>query len=256
MSKSVPESCFTSFVTPDIASLIPAELNDPFELEPPAIAKIAAKELQDYLLKHQDAWQHNFGFEKDNDPSAKGKMFGVLVVENAKGELGYLSTYSGKITDDPHPKIFVPSLFDLASDDHFVPKGMIALGVIGAQIRSLEAENKAEKLAEIKQLKTDRKNKSIRLQQHLFDQYVFLNKAGETKNIFSIFEEYANKKPPSGAGECAAPKLFQYAYEHKMKPIAIAEFWWGKSPRPIEKKHLAFYPACEGKCRPILSYML
>jgi len=254
----VSDSCFTSFVTPDIASLIPAELNDqdPFSLDPPAIAKIAAKELQDYLLEHQDNWQHNFGFEKENDPSAKGKMFGVLVVKNAEGELGYLSTFSGKISDDPHPEIFVPSLFDLASDDHFVPKGMISLGVIGAEIRSLEAEGTDESQAKIKQLRKKRKNKSIQLQRHLFDQYVFLNSKGKAKDIYAIFEEYADKKPPSGAGECAAPKLLQYAFERKMQPLAIAEFWWGRSPRPIEKEHLAFYPACEGKCRPILSYML
>ena len=105
-------------------------------------------------------------------------------------------------------------------------------------------------------MKNKRKEKSILLQQKLFDQYKFLNKEGASKSLCDIFEAHSNRKPVSGAGECAAPKLFQYAFEREMKPLAISEFWWGKSTKSEDKKHGNFYPACNDKCRPILSYML
>lgn len=250
------DNCFTPFISPAADSLIPDQFNDPFEQGTPAICKIAAKELQDYLLKHQASWQHNFGFEEVKKSHVRGKMFGVLVVKNSDEELGYLSAFSGKMEDEAPPEIFVPSLFDLSTNDHFVPKGMIALSELGAQIRNLEAQKLAGYQTKISQLKIDRKQKSIQLQQQLFEQYAFLNRAGQTKSLYDIFADYASKKPPSGAGECAAPKLLQYAYEHNMRPLAITEFWWGKPPKSKVKKHMTYYPACEEKCRPILSFML
>jgi tRNA pseudouridine32 synthase/23S rRNA pseudouridine746 synthase len=71
-----------------------------------------------------------------------------------------------------------------------------------------------------------------------------------------IFENALYKNPPAGAGECAAPKLLQYAFQHNMKPIAMAEFWWGLSPKSDFWKHGQYYPACQEKCRPILDHML
>ncbi len=94
------------------------------------------------------------------------------------------------------------------------------------------------------------------LQEKIFDHYQFLNQDGEEKNLHQIFKEALNTKPPSGAGECAAPRLLQYAFQHKMKPIAMAEFWWGLSPKSDYWKHGQFYPACKEKCGPILAHML
>ena len=74
--------------------------------------------------------------------------------------------------------------------------------------------------------------------------------------MLSIFDHTESKIPPAGAGECAAPKLLQYAYLNKLKPIAMAEFWWGKSPSSEIRKHKQFYPSCRGKCEPILGHML
>ncbi|MDC3252862.1 RluA family pseudouridine synthase [Crocinitomicaceae bacterium] len=105
-------------------------------------------------------------------------------------------------------------------------------------------------------LKKKRKQMSNVLQQKLFDQYNFLNQNGELKNVCAIFEDTALKTPPSAAGECAAPKLLQYAYQRKLKPISMAEFWWGKAPKSEIRKHMAFYPSCRGKCEPILNHML
>ena len=104
----------------------------------------------------------------------------------------------------------------------------------------------------IDELKEKRKTKSAALQQYLFSQYQFLNSKKEVKNLSEIFDE----NPPAGSGECAAPKLLQYAFLHDLKPIAMAEFWWGKSPNTAIRKHGYFYPACQGKCKPILSHML
>ncbi|NJL73983.1 MAG: RNA pseudouridine synthase [Saprospiraceae bacterium] len=101
-----------------------------------------------------------------------------------------------------------------------------------------------------------RKQKSAALQQQLFEQYQFLNQAGISKGLEVIFQATAQKQPPAGAGECAAPKLLQYAFLHKLKPIAMAEFWWGQSPKLEIRKHQQFYPACRGKCEPILKHML
>ncbi|WP_372746061.1 RluA family pseudouridine synthase [Lutibacter sp.] len=117
-----------------------------------------------------------------------------------------------------------------------------------------------EKLAvftsKITQLKELRKTKSAALQQYLFEQYQFLNSKKEVKNLSQLFAETAEQNPPAGSGECAAPKLLQYAFLNNLKPIAMAEFWWGQSPNKEIRQHKQFYPACQGKCKPILTHML
>lgn len=116
-------------------------------------------------------------------------------------------------------------------------------------IQKENAKNELDILvSEIVVLKELRKQKSSTLQQKLFDAYSFLNQFGERKSIGEIF----NNNPPAGAGECAAPKLLHYAFENKLKPIAMAEFWWGKAPNSEIRKHKQFYPACKSKCEPIL----
>ena len=108
----------------------------------------------------------------------------------------------------------------------------------------------------IEALKAERRNRSAALQQKLFQQFNFLNAKGETKNLCAIFEETVQKTPPAGAGECAAPKLLQYAYLSGLSPIAMAEFWWGESPKTEIRHHGYYYPSCRGKCEPILRHML
>ena len=108
----------------------------------------------------------------------------------------------------------------------------------------------------IEALKAERRNRSAALQQKLFQQFNFLNAKGETKNLCAIFEETVQKTPPAGAGECDAPKLLQYAYLSGLSPIAMAEFWWGESPKTEIRHHGYYYPSCRGKCEPILRHML
>lgn len=108
----------------------------------------------------------------------------------------------------------------------------------------------------IDDLKQRRKKQSNALQQWLFTNYTFLNGNGKEKSLLTIFQNALHAQPPAGAGECCAPKLFQYAFKHQLKPIALAEFWWGSSPKSEIRKHGQFYPSCWGKCEPILNHML
>ena len=114
-------------------------------------------------------------------------------------------------------------------------------------------DNYQKGLQEIKQL---RKSDSDKLQKWLFSQFKMLNDKGESKDLLEIFKEFNQMVPPAGSGECCEPKLLQYAFEHGLKPIQMAMFWWGESPKEEIRHHLHFYPACNGKCKPILHWML
>lgn len=109
---------------------------------------------------------------------------------------------------------------------------------------------------QIYDLKNDRKERSARLQNKLFEQYTFKNINGVSQSLKHIFDATIFKTPPAGAGECAAPKLLQYAFINSLTPICMAEFWWGASPKSQIRKHKAYYPACRSKCEPILGHML
>ena len=111
-------------------------------------------------------------------------------------------------------------------------------------------------LSEIDQLKHERKTRSAALQLKLFEQFRLLNANGEVKDLCEIFAPTSQGVPPAGAGECAAPKLLQYAYLHQLEPLAMAEFWWGNSPKTEIRHHGYFYPSCKSKCEPILGHML
>ncbi len=122
-------------------------------------------------------------------------------------------------------------------------------------LASLQAEIEAYEV-EIERLKAERKSCSAALQQWLFKQFRMLNARGEEQNLCDLFKDTAQKTPPAGAGECAAPKLLQYAYRNDWQPLAMAEFWWGDSPKNEIRRHGYYYPACKGKCGPILKHML
>ena len=109
---------------------------------------------------------------------------------------------------------------------------------------------------EIELLKNRRRLMSEDLQQWLFEQYVVLNARGESKTIGRIFAEERGAVPPAATGECAAPKMLQYAYKHGLYPLAMGEFWWGDSPEGEIRRHGNFYPACHNRCRPLLGFML
>ncbi len=123
------------------------------------------------------------------------------------------------------------------------------------RLLSLQAEIEAFE-TEIERLRTERKTRSAALQQRLFKQFQMLDACGRKRDLCDIFQDTAQKVPPAGAGECAAPKLLQYAYRNGLQPVAMAEFWWGDSPKNEIRRHGYYYPACKGKCEPILRHML
>ncbi len=108
----------------------------------------------------------------------------------------------------------------------------------------------------LSELREERHKRSETLQKKIFSQFTILNAYGEQKNLYQIFAEARHELPPAGTGECAAPKLLQYAYVQGWKPLAMAEFWWGQSPRCEVRKQGHYYPACKNKCEPVLRYMM
>ncbi|MBB1354161.1 RluA family pseudouridine synthase [Pseudoalteromonas sp. SR45-5] len=323
-------SCFTLFSQNIDALALPEKFTFPFYYEPQPLAVAATKQLQQQLetLTHLKA-------------ENAGKMFGVLVVQNVKQQLGFLSAYSGQIEGDKGNISFVPPVSSMQlQDDTYLAQSKI-INDINAQIEQLENseqllevnsklddatqsyqqallaqqavmqagrqqrkiqrtegelelsesdfEQLKNKLAgqsivekkqllalkaywqniieslqqthinisdEIAHLKKRRKTLSKSLQKKLFAQYQFLNANGETTDLNAIFAALPEHTPPSGAGDCAAPKLLQYAYKHDLKPLAMAEFWWGAAPKSVIRQHKNYYPSCYSKCQPILGHML
>jgi tRNA pseudouridine32 synthase/23S rRNA pseudouridine746 synthase len=241
---------FTPFDTTPVASQLPDRFTMLVNNKPHALCLLAAEQLQTHLT-NQEEWQHNFGLS-DNNETIIGKMFGVLVVTDQQNEIGYLAAFSGKLAGGNHHEKFVPPVFDSLANNSFLNNGMEELSRINQDIKKLDPADDVQ----INILKTIRKNHSIALQEELFDNYHFLNQAGKEKSLREIFTTASYKNPPSGAGECAAPKLLQYAFQHNFKPVALAEFWWGLSPKSNFWQHGHFYPCCREKCEPILAHML
>lgn len=208
----------------------PERFTYPFCYEPHPLCQLAAREVQQYIAAHAD-------IREDAD---RGKMFGVLVVEY-EGALAYLAAYSGLLAGRNDWPFFVPPVYDAQQPDgHF---------------KTTEREISA---------KGGDKQLSQELQIWLFHQYQLLNARGEKRDLVDIWQSYYNRPklqrkfplPPGGTGDCCAPKLLQYAYQQGLHPVCMAEFWWGATTRTELRQHLNYYPACRGKCKPILTWML
>lgn len=216
----------TYFEPPPGPDELPSRLASPFDPGPPhPLARRAAEDLQARLRRGEVAVE-------GLDAPGGGKMFGVLVVATEDGRVGYLRAFSGMLDGRWHVEGFAPPLFDLAERDTFWPEGQ-------ADLRALEAQEDDAGRAE----------RSRQLWRQLTDSYVLTNARGERQSLTSLFEPEA---PPGGAGDCAAPKLFAWAYAHHLRPLALAEFWWGAGARTAG----GYYPACQGKCGRVLPYML
>ncbi len=218
----------------------------PFVLPPSADAQEAAQKVIErvhaYMRVHPESELHRCG-----------KMFGVLVVEpsvfSSQYSDNYLAAFSAKLDGSYEHEGFVPPVWEGLEDERI--RGLVE-NPIGHS-----------------------KEESRRLQRLLFANYNFVNGKGESKNLLEIFKEEkpiipieewfsssvrnqpsAFRLPPSGAGECCAPKLLQYALTHGLKPIALAEFWVGAPSRTEIRQEGAFYAPCSGKCVPILKHVL
>ena len=208
----------------------PERFTYPFAYEPHPLCQLAAKEVQQYIATHEE-------IKADADT---GKMFGVLVVED-----GFLAAYSGLLAGRNDWDYFVPPVYDAQQPDGYF-------------------KTKEREISRLSRDSKDTKEMSQELQLWLFHQYQLLNARGETKDLVDIWQSYYNKEklrrkfplPPGGTGDCCAPKLLQYAYQRGLKPVCMAEFWWGPSTKTELRQHLNYYPACRGKCKPILTWML
>lgn len=221
----------------------PKRFTYPFAYEPHPLCQLAAKAVQAYIASHEE-------IREDAD---KGKMFGVLVVEMSPGQLGFLAAYSGLLAGRNDWPYFVPPVFDAQQPDGHFKTQEREISRISRTSRSSRDSSDASS----KQL-------SQELQTWLFHQYRLLNARGEVKVLIDIWQEYYNRPkllrkyplPPGGTGDCCAPKLLQYAYQQGLKPLCMAEFWWGETTKTELRYHLNYYPACRGKCKPVLTWML
>ena len=204
----------------------PERFTYPFCYEPHPLCLLAAEEVKQ---------------EIEHIHPSEGKMFGVLVVEG-----GFLAAYSGLLEGRNDWPYFVPPVFDAQQPD----------GYFKTREREISLTTHLSPLLS--------KKMSQDLQLWLFHQYRMLNAKGEEKDLVDIWQDYHSSPrirrkfplPPGGTGDCCAPKLLQYAYQHHLKPVCMAEFWWGPSPKTEIRHHGQFYPACSGKCKPVLTWML
>ncbi len=295
----------------------PTAMNDPFCYEPHPMCVEAAEAVVAHVKTLTD-W---------HDEVSQGKMFGVLICEDADGRLGFLAAYSGQIAGRADWPWFVPAVFDYLQPDGYFKQEEARITQLNHRLAELEcaddyvslksqlahlreqadqeindykammreakarrdaireqasspdliresqyqkaelrrrkqrwrmtiAQAEADVLSiqsEMDRLKHERSQRSDALQRWLFDQFRMLNARGERRTLTEIF---APSLPPAGSGECCAPRLLQYAYGHGLRPLQIAEFWQGRSPRMEIRHEGHFYTACRGKCKPILEWML
>lgn len=298
---------------------IPERFNNPFRYAPHPYVKAAAEIVMEMM--------------KDHNPRGEGKMLGVLIVKDRKGDIGFIAGFSGNIGGKSIIEGFVPPIFDLLDPNGDFKKEEAEISHLNKRISDLEespellslhdlisgtrqkmeqelaamkdemARNKAERAiirsgctdpsvlaslikdsqfekaefrrrktfwenilheneaeyerlnAEIVNLRKERASRSDILQRWIFDRYIVMNANGEEASISDIFSR-KGLTAPGGTGECAAPKLLDYAFRNGFTPLAMGEFWYGKPSETAVRTHGNFYPSCTSKCGPLLEYML
>ena len=240
---------------------LPKQFTYPFHYTPHALCVQATEEVQAYLQTRTE-WHTEL---------QQGKMFGILIVRHPEGTIGYLAAFSGNLAGSNHHDFFVPPVYDLLDPNGYFKQEEARISSLNDLISVIQTTEGRKNLGNIRldateilrsalddinALKEERKQRSIALQQWIFRQFRLRNALGEEKDIEEIFEETAHRNPPAGTGECAAPKLLQHAYLNGLQPLAMAEFWWGDSPKGEIRRHGLYYPSCRHKCEPILGFML
>lgn len=235
-------------------------INNPYYYHPQPATLLAADVVFSYISA--DA-QRKEMFEQ-------GKMLGVLIVENDSldrscfegdnpsrvhyiNKLCFLAAYSGVVNGyEDIDGFFVPPIYDLQKPDDFYLTKDAEISALNKEISEREALNQ-----DVKLLKQQRQQLSLSLQREIFSHFNFVDAGGvHYRNIIDIFTEAKRGLPPGGAGECAAPRLLQYALQHGLKPLYLAEFWYGQSPKRYHRIHGHYYPSCIEKCSPILTYQI
>jgi len=304
------------------AIAIPARMPSPFDASAvhPLARRAAEAMLAELEATRSERWRL--------DDAGGGKMFGVLVVADADGSLGYLRAFSGMLGGDWHVDGWVPPVFDRAGFDAIWSDGEVEMASLAEAIAAPDGRS-AERRALIAMLERQAAeraalrdqhsaNRTIRrsarvtnddLQTHhalaqesrrdaaeqramerahsdersviesavdgvdrarvalvatrtarsrdllqlLQATYDIVNARGEVVSLATLF---APRDVPGGAADCAAPKLLTYAYRNQLRPLALAEVWYGAPPLSGDRRAGVFYPACRSKCGPILAHML
>ncbi len=253
---SPPRRMFIPFKPPPETALLPAVLPSPFGAgRPHPLAERAATETQAWLEHHEvfapARWQGPLG----------GKMMGVLVVRDAEDRVGYLRGFAGTVGRRWLVDGFVPPVFDTDAFHAIWDDG-------GDEVSRLDAATRARRedarqggargqTAALEHAATTARERQREFSRAIHGQiealYRFPNARGESAGLRELFDPHS---PPGGSGDCAAPKLLSYALQHRLAPLALAEFWWGGIPRAGGRHHGLFYPACRGRCGTILPFML
>ncbi len=236
------------FDPPPSASELPARVPSPFDrsaVHP--VARRAALETLEWLASPETAHWHLHA-------PGNGKMFGVLVVAAPDGTVGYLRGCSGMLDGTWDVAGLVPPTFDRAARDAIWLSGDAEMRSLAADRVALERDlSDTAALHALRALDEARSARSRELLPLIQDTYHLTNALGEVRTVREIF---APAQPPGGAGDCAAPKLLAAAYRSGLRPLALAEMWYGAPPRSGDRRSGSFYPACHGKCGPILGHML
>ena len=310
---------------PEAATMaLPQRFTCPYCYEPHPLALMAVEQVQQYVSSRTD-WADELG---------AGKMLGVLVAQDAQGQLGFLAAFSGNLAGSVHHDFFVPPVYNLLDPQGEFKRGEAQITAINHEVEQLKhspelaamlkraaeekqlmgneieafkammaqhkltrdqrrqdpditpseleellnqsrfekaelrrirqrhEEKQREITAEIAdynhhiaELKARRKAMSEALQERIFRLFVVSNALGERRDLVEVFRPLGTL-PPAGAGECCAPRLFNFAYNNGLSPVCMAEFWWGASPVGEVRHHGHFYPACRSKCKPILDFMM
>jgi len=180
---------------------------------------------------------------------ARGQMFGVLECEDSDGQVVVLKAFSCQYNGAWLVDGWCPPLLDVDEYNRIVPDVDIEIKSLGRQIDGLPSDSEKRK-----ELKRRRKKISQDQMKRIHSLYSVHNFKGEVVSLSEAF--FQGKGMPTGTGDCCAPKLLNFAAKNNLKPLGLAEFYWGKENRSGSKKHGEFYSCCEGKCKPILGFML
>ena len=187
-------------------------------------------------------------------------MFGFVIT--SVSPLRYLKAYSGQICGRSDWDGYVPAIFDYLQPDGYFKTHEAEITALNKEVDRYRGVNvKGDERRRLDAVREERKVRSQALQRWLFSQFRLTNPCGETTTVLDVFAEYARYAglrqtvPPSGTGECCAPKLLNYANVHGLKPLALREFWYGKSPKGEVRHHGMFYEPCQSRCQPIIWWL-